>query len=140
MLGILFAITASVCFGATAIFARLGLRHIKPSAGTFISVISSLIVVGLLALITNFDAIVSLSLTAVLWFGMIGIIQFVIARQSNFLATRHIGVAKASPMLGSGPLFAMVIAVAFTGETVNISIVTGTVCIVAGLSLLVTGE
>ena len=74
MLAIIIAITAGLCFGTAAVFVRLGLQDIKPSTGALISMVSSLVLVGLLALIVNFDAIVSLSLTALLWFSLIGII------------------------------------------------------------------
>jgi drug/metabolite transporter (DMT)-like permease len=97
-------------------------------------------VVGLLAVIVDFEAITSLSLAAILWFGLIGVINFVIARQSGTYATKYIGVAKANPLLALSPLFAMILAVAFLGESVNIPIVVGTICIVLGLPLLVTIE
>lgn len=140
MLGILLAITAALSWATAYIFARLGLQRIKPSTGTLISLVSSVALVGSLSLLVNFDAIVSLSLTALLWFGLIGIINYAIGRQFRYLGIRHIGVAKASPIFASSPLFAMILAVTFTGETINLAIVSGTLCIVAGLSLLVTSQ
>ncbi len=96
--------------------------------------------VGLLALIVNFEAITSLSLMAIAWFGLIGINHFVISRQSNYYATKYIGVVRANPLLASSPLFAMIMAVSFLGEAVNIPILTGTICIMIGLILLVSSK
>lgn len=140
MLGSVLAITAALCWGTGAIFARLGLQRIKPSTGAFISMVSSLALVGSLALLINFDAITSLSLTALLWFGLIGVINYVIGRQFNYLGIGRIGVAKASPIFASAPLFAIILAVTFIGERITVPIGIGAFCIVIGLSLLVTSK
>jgi len=140
MLGILLAITAALGWGTSSIFARLGVQHIKPATGTFISLVSSATLVVLLSVIMNFDAIVSLSLTALAWFGVIGVISYGIGRQLRFFSIRYIGVAKAAPIFSSSPLFAVILAVAFTGERINLAIAIGTLCIVTGVSLLMTSE
>ncbi len=140
MLGILLAAVAALCWGAGAIFVRLGLQRIKPSMGAFISLVSSVIMIGTLTLVINFDAIVSVSVTALLWFGMIGVITSVIGRQFNYFGIRYIGVAKANPIFSSAPLFAIILAVTFIGEQVNALIVIGTLCIIGGLSLLATSK
>ena len=140
MLGIALAITAAFFWGATAIFVRLGLREIKTSTGTFLSMISSVVLVGFLALIINFDAIASLSLEAILWFGLIGLINFFLGRQLNYIAIRYVGVVKATPIFSSAPLFAMILAVTLTGEKINVLIIIGTVSIIAGLYMIITGK
>ncbi len=140
MTGILFAMAAALFWGTAHVLARIGLQQIKPLTGTFISLLSSLVLVGSLALIINFDAIASLSLTALLWFGLIGVINYAMGRQFRFLSFKYIGVSRASPIFSSAPLFAMLVAVTFTGEQVNLLIVSGTFCIVAGLILLVTSK
>jgi uncharacterized membrane protein len=66
MRGILPAIIAALCWGTAGSFARLGLQRIKPSIGTFISLVSSVTLIGTLSLIISFDAMVSVSLTALL--------------------------------------------------------------------------
>jgi len=138
MLGIILAITAAFCWGASAIFTRIGLQGIKASTGTFISMLSSLVLVVALALVLNFDAVTNLSLTAILWFGLIGLINYLIGRQLNFLSIKYIGVTKATPLFAAAPLFALVLAVALIGESVNVPIVIGTLAVVGGLYLVVT--
>ena len=140
MLGIVLAITAAFCWGIGAIFARLGLRNIRASTGTFISTLASVLLVGLLALTLNFDDIVHLSPTALLWFALIGVANFVLGRQFNYLAIKYIGVTKATPLFAAAPFFAMFLAVIFIGERVNVAIVIGTLVIMTGLYLVVTSE
>ncbi len=140
MLGIVLAVTAACCWSISAILARLGLRGIKPSTATFISMLSSLLLVGSLALIINFDDVVHLSPTALLWFGLIGIINYLLGRQFNYRAIRHIGVVRATPLFSAAPVFAMILAVSFIGESVNPAIIAGTFVIVGGLYLVVTSQ
>ena len=141
MTGIALAITAACCWAWSAIFARLGLSSgIKASAGTFVSMLSSFLMVAILALALNFRDVLGLSLIAVFWFGLIGVINYVIGRQLNYAAIDRIGVVRASPLFATAPLFAMILAVSFIGETVNVPIVIGTLTIVAGIFLVVTSQ
>ena len=140
-MGVVLAITAACCYAAGAVLARVGLSTgIKPSTGTFVSMVSSVLLVGLLALIINFRDIISLTITALLWFGLIGIITYFIGRQANFAAIRRIGAARASPLFSTASLFALILAVTFLGESVNIPIIIGTVTIITGLYLVVTSQ
>lgn len=141
MLGIVLAVTAACCWSASAILARLGLQGgIKASTGTFVSMWSSLLLVGLFALTVNFDEVVHISPAALLWFGLIGIMNYVLGRQFNYAAIRHIGVVRATPLFAAAPLFAMILAVSFIGESVNPAIIIGTLIIVGGLYLVVTSQ
>ncbi len=140
MLGVILAITAAFCWGTGAIFTRLGLQNIKASTGTFISVLSSVFLVAILALSLNFDAVVNLSLTTILWFSLIGFINYFIGRQFNYRSIKYIGVIKATPLFASAPLFALVLAVSIIGESVNPAIVIGTLAVVGGLGLVITSK
>ena len=140
MLGILLAIVAACCWGVGAVFVRLGLQHLKPSVGTLVSMVSSLILVGLLAVITDFDTVTSLTHRTLLWFGLIGVVNYGMGRQFNYLSIKYVGVAKATPIFASAPLFSMVLAVTFIGESINLPTLIGTFCIVGGLYLVVTSK
>jgi drug/metabolite transporter (DMT)-like permease len=140
MLGIILAITAAFCWGAGAIFARLGMQGMRASTGTFISMLSSIALIAVLALSLNFDAIVNLSLMAVLWFSLIGFVNYFVGRQFNYLSIKYIGVARATPLFAAAPLFALVLAVTLIGETVNAAIIIGTLAVVSGLYLVITSE
>ena len=141
MTGIILAIIAACCWAATAILVRLGLNSsMKASTGTFVSMLSSLLLVGLLAIIIDYEAITSLTPMALLLFGLIGIVTYVLGRQFNYSAIRHIGAVRASPLFGSAPFFALILAISFLGESINVAIVIGTLTIIVGLYLVVTGQ
>ena len=141
MLGITLAITAACCWSISGTLVRLGLqRGIRASTGTFISTISSLLLLVALALVINFDDVLNLSWITFLWFGLIGITNYVMGRQFNYISIQRIGVTKASPLYSSAPLFALILAVSFLGESVNLAIITGTLIIIGGLYLVVTSQ
>ena len=141
MTGILLALAAACCWAWSAILARLGLSTgIKASTATFISIVASFLLVAVVALCSDFDDIIRLTPIALLWFGLIGIINYVLGRQFNYASINRIGVVRASPLFSSAPLFAMILAIIFLGESINPAIVIGTVTIVAGIYLVVTSQ
>ena len=140
MTGIAFAIASSICWGVGAIFVRLGSQGIKTTTGTFISMLASMMLVCSLALAIDRDAVLSLTPMALLWFSMVGLVSYVLGRGLNYTAIQYIGVGRATPMIASAPLFAVIIAVIFTGESINLPIVAGTLSVVIGLYLVITSQ
>jgi drug/metabolite transporter (DMT)-like permease len=116
----------------------MGLLNIRTSTGTLLSLLSSTILLMAIALIADFDKLISLPMTALLWLALIGLVNFVIGRQCNFAATKRIGATRAISILATSPLFAMLFAVVFTGEEINLPIVAGALAIALGLYLVVT--
>lgn len=136
MLGVLLAIAAAACWGASSIFARLGFsssRSLNSVGGTFASMLASLGFVLPVALIFEREALLSVSAEAVLWFALIGMITFPFARYSHFKGVELIGASRASALSAASPLFAMVAAVAFLHEALTPFILTGILLIMAGL-------
>lgn len=140
ILPIIFAIAAAIFWGVAAVFVRLGLKRIKPQVGALISIVISVLLVGLLALILNFEELVSLTFPALLWFGLVGIVYHVIGRYASFFSIQYIGAVKSSPILGSAPLFATALAIIFIGEEVNYLVIIGTVSIIAGIYFVSTSK
>ncbi len=141
MQGIILAIAAACGWSISAILARVALQSgLRSSTGTLISMTSSLLVLGALALTVNFDEVLNLAWMAFLWFGLLGILNYVMGRHFNYISIRRIGVARASPLFSSAPLFAMILAVSFLGESVNPAVVVGTLTIAGGLYLVVTSQ
>jgi drug/metabolite transporter (DMT)-like permease len=75
--------------------------------------------------------------TAILLFGVVGILNFPLGRFFNYLSISHLGVGRSTPILASAPLFAMVLAVIFTGETISAGTIAGTALILTGLYVTV---
>jgi len=140
MLEIILAIVASFCWGTATIFSRLGLQNIKAAMGTLISMLTGILLVSLLALVINFEDVVHISPAAILWFSLIGIINFVLGRQFSYLSISYIGATKAAPIFSASPFFAIILAVIFIGESINPTIIIGTCAVVAGLYLVSTSQ
>jgi len=140
MLGILLSLAAAVTWGIGGVFVRLGAPDLKISTGTFVSLIPSLLLTLVTALAVNFQDFASITLVGILWFGLIGVLNFRLGRHFNYLGIYLLGVSRSSPIIASSPLFAMVMAVTFLGESVNLFIIGGTMLVVAGLVLVVSKE
>ncbi len=133
MVAILFALAAALSWGISSVFVRLGLRYVSTTLGTLVSLFSGLLFIGVLALLLQLDDLKALSLAAIALFALIGVLNFAIGRYFNFMSISHLGIGRSTPILASSPLFAMVIAVAFTGESVSAGTLVGTALILAGV-------
>lgn len=140
MLGICLALLASVCWGVSAILVRLGVESLRPSTGTWISLIPGVVVSMLLALILNLNDIRILVAGVILWFALSGLLNFALGRLLNTVSINLVGVSKAAPLFGTAPLFATILSVAFLGEKITPWLILGTLCVVAGISLITSEQ
>lgn len=137
ILGAALALTAALGFASSAVFARLGLQHMRPTTGVFISLLVGIAITMALALALHWDDILALSAIAFAWFLLYGVLNFTAARLLNFMSVNKIGVSRAAPIIGGAPLFTAAIAVSIGTESVNLYILAGTIIIVAGIALIV---
>jgi DME family drug/metabolite transporter len=133
MLPVALALGAALSWGFGAVFVRLALRDMSAALGTLISLVAGLLFTALLVVAFQLDAALSLSAEALLLFGIVGIFNFPLGRFLNYLSMSHIGVGRSTPILASSPLFAMVLAIIFLGESLNLAAIAGTALIMAGL-------
>ena len=139
LLGIVFGILAATCWGFSAVLVRFGLQHLRPTTGTWISLIPGVVLVMGLALVFNRDAFPALTVVAFLWFALSGLFNFALGRLFNTFSIQLAGVARATPLFSTAPLFATILAVLFLGESVTPWLLLGTVTIVGGI-VLITSE
>lgn len=139
MTGIVLALLAATGWGISAVLARAGLVHIRTLEGTLISLISGFSVVLAVTLLMDMQSLTALSLAAIAWFTMIGVLNFPMGRLLNFMAVSRIGVSKSSPILATSPLLSMLLAVLLAGETITLPILAGSLIIMAGIYLVVSG-
>ena len=138
MLGVILGLTAALGFGAAAVFARLGLQYMRPTSGTLVSMIVGTVITTLLAFIFHWNEIFTLTSVAFLWFLIAGTINFPMGRLLNFSSVKWAGVSRASPVVGSSPLFATILAVTIGGESVTFFVLLGTISITGGLVLILS--
>lgn len=141
MLGIVLSLLAALAWGAGAIFVRLGMVNMRPTVGTLITLMASLLCLLPIVLIVQGGAVLTVAalptatLTAM---ALSGVLNFGIGRLLNYNAVKLAGVAKATPILAIAPLFSVLLAVLFLGEHVTGMLLLGIVSIVAGTVLVVS--
>lgn len=138
MVAILLALTAASSWGFSAVLVRMGLRDVSTASGTLLSLASGLVMTVVLAVAFEWSSLTEITLTAVLMFGVIGVLNFPVGRYFNYMAMGHLGVGRSTPILASAPLFAVAVAVLFTGEQLRMATVAGIACILGGLYVTIT--
>ena len=138
MLGVILGLTAALGFGASAVFARLGLQHLRSSTVTLLSLIVGTTITMSIAFALHSGEIFALSGVAFLWFLLLGAITFPLGRYLNYTGVSFAGVSRASAIIGASPMFAVILAVTLTGESVNAPILLGTFFIIGGLALILS--
>ncbi len=138
LFGAFFAALASTSWAAGACFARLGMQQMGSRTGTFISVAAGFVTISVVAWGMDSQALFAVSGSTVLWFALLGLIQFPGGRFLNYTGIRLAGVARATSISGTSPLFAALLAILFLGEQVTSSILLGTAAVAVGLALVMS--
>ena len=136
MLAILLSLLPALGFGSQSIFVRLGLRDVKPTTGTALSMVSSILVVVIAALIFERNALTDLAPIAFVWLFAAGTLNFPVARLLNYTSVTMIGATRSSTIVSSQPIFAAALAILFLGERPNWAIGLGTFVIVVAVGLV----
>jgi drug/metabolite transporter (DMT)-like permease len=134
------ALLAAWSWGFSAVLVRMGLRDLATSTGTLVSLASGLVLMAALALLFQFEELIELSWRAFLLFGLVGILNFPMGRFFNYMAIGRLGVTRSTPLLASAPLFAVVIAVLFTGEELRLATAAGIALVLVGVYLTISSR
>ena len=135
MTGIVLSLLAAMGFGATAVFARVGLQGMSTRYGTLISLAVSATAAMAIAAVLHPGEIVGLGAVSLGWLFLVGLFNFPVGRMFNYMSVRLAGVSKASTVVATSPLFATGLAVVILGESVNAVTLAGTASIIGGLAL-----
>lgn len=131
------ALLAALGFALSGVFVRLAGPRIAVLTGTAVSVVASLTIAVIPAIVLELPALQRISIAGFLWI-LLAFVNYPLGRTLNYASVRRIGAARAAPLFSSSPLWSVVLAVAFLGERPNVMIIAGTVAIVAGVVLIVT--
>ncbi len=138
MQGVLLGFVAALGFGTTTVLVRIGLQHMRSSSAVVVSLLVGAINVMLLAVVLNLDDILNLPFTAFLWFALVGLLHFGMARFLNFTSVSLVGASRTAAILASSPFFAFIFAVTLGGETLRPPVILGAASISIGLILIVS--
>ena len=138
--GALIALLVPMCFGTGMLLARVGLVHVPPGAGNFVSLIVGWVLIASITAVLHPDALFGITLGTFAWLAMIGIINFPGGRFLNFVSIKNLGILRANPVLAMAPIISAFEGVVFLNERLNWAIAGGTLLTVAGVIVAVYGE
>jgi len=129
----LIALAAALSYAASGISARRGLRYSTPITVTFVSLLIHAFALGTLLFLTS--GVPNVPPFVLLLFFITGSLQPVI-RLLTYAAIYYMGASRGTTVRGSHPLFSTSLAILFLGESANAWVLTGTVLIVGGVTLI----
>ena len=132
-----FAFLAACGFATGNVLVRVGTQRVPAPTATLLTVFSGIILIAGLALVLKLDEIKSLSIEAMGWILVLGIMGYPMARLFMITAISMVGAAKAVPMAGLQPVVAFALGVILLGERPDLLVIVGTPIIVVGLFFVV---
>ena len=137
MEGIVWASVGGVAFGLFQATNRRANRAVDPYLATFAVIVVSLVVLIVLAFVTEEPTrLLDADATALLAFCAAGITNFFLGWTFLSLAQQRAGAARTSVVAGTAPLFGTAIAFLTVGEAVRPLALAGVVLVVVGVGLL----
>jgi drug/metabolite transporter (DMT)-like permease len=135
MLGVGFALLSAFLFALLFFATRTALKHAPdPVAGAFVTDAVALLVSLIVAAIVGNDTGVSL---ARLWpFLLAGVVAPGLSQILFIRAVQAAGPARASVVMGATPLISALVAVVLLGERLRLSLLVGTLLVMAGVAAL----
>ena len=134
LLATVFSVGTSLCTASFSLIVRRGQQHGSAITGVVIGLIVSVPVLLAASWLTWDPAV--WSTTGILWFALGGLTGPSLGRVFMYRGIHHLGVARAMPMMATGPLFTGVLAIAFMGERPGPLVWAGTVLITAGCAAI----
>ena len=140
MTGVLWAIVAGIGFGAFQSFNRRAGRSIDSYLSTFMLLVVSAAVLVVVSLLTeDLSVLAEAPLMAYVNFGLAGFVHFFLGWTFLTLSQKLVGAARTGALIGTAPLFAFVVGLAFFGEVLSFPVVIGVILVIAGVYLVSNG-
>lgn len=138
MFGALLALGSAAFFGLNSAMVRRGVIRGSVLQGLAITVPFGVpMFIGFAAFMGGFEAMARWDVAPWFWMALAGVVHFVGGRYGNYKATQLLGATLSTPIQQLSVLFALVLAFAFLGETVNAVNLAGIVLVVIGPMMLV---
>jgi len=138
LVGILFALAASISWAAGSIALRFGIAGMRILPATAVSLFSGLLYVFIVNLIFDPGAITRVEMGIFLGFAFIGVLQFLGGRALYYRGVALLGVGRATALGGATPIIASILAVVFLGEVVTLPLAIGILAVVTGVAVIVS--
>jgi drug/metabolite transporter (DMT)-like permease len=138
--GIGLALLAALGWGMDAVVARQGMRHVPPALATLLSLCTMLPAIVILGLVLDPASFTRVTPEALLWFGILGVLNFFGGRQMNMRSTRILGPSRAAALISASPLVSVLLAALLLNEQLTLPLIGGIGLTVAGVILVVTSR
>lgn len=132
----LLAFAASLVFALSNHVQHAGLDYIDVRTGTTINVATTFLILLLLSPLYLTPA--TLFAPGAVWFALAGLIVPSISMTLHTMSVRAIGPSLTAGLASTSPVFAVLLAVALIGETVNSQTLAGTAIVVGGIAYIAT--
>lgn len=140
MTGIWWAVLSGLGFGLFQTFNRRAGRGMDAYRATFILLLVSAVLLTVASLATeNLTLLSAAPLSAVVNFGLAGLIHFFAGWTLLSVSQKKVGAARTGALVGATPLFASAIAALTLGEVLRLPTLLGIVLVVAGVYLVSNG-
>jgi drug/metabolite transporter (DMT)-like permease len=137
MLGVIWAVAAGVGFGIFQAVNRQAVRGMDVYVATFIQLLISALVLALISVLTeNLTLLQTAPSQAWLYFGLAGFVHFFIGWTFLNASQKQVGAARTSSLIGTIPLFGIILAALTLGEIPSLIAVIGMLVIMGGVYLV----
>jgi drug/metabolite transporter (DMT)-like permease len=138
--GVAWAIVAGLGFGIFQSFNRRAGRSIDSYLSTFMLLVVSSIVLAIVSLLTeDLSVLREAPLMAYVDFSLAGFVHFFLGWTFLTLSQRLVGAARTGALIGTTPLFAFAVGLAFFGEVLSLPVIIGVVLVISGVYLVSNG-
>ncbi|MCK5670900.1 DMT family transporter [Candidatus Bathyarchaeota archaeon] len=130
-----YGLIAALSFGLNAVLVKKALKYTTPATATLsVAAVQTLI----LSILLVFDR-PAFNLEAVLYFVVAGFLAAIMGRTFNYMSIEKLGVPVSTSLVGTNPLWAMLLGVVFLGEAVTFWTISGSILVVAGVAMISGG-
>ena len=140
MLGVILAVSGACGFGLSVVLARIGMQNARPTSVAVVSTVSGMVVVLTIAVLLNWDKIISLNLTVIPILALCGVLNFVMGRLLSYTGMSLAGVSRTAPIVGTAPIFSMIFAISIGGENLTPLTLIATMGVAAGIALIMSEQ
>ena len=140
MLAVALALSTAILFALNAIALRRATAHGPPLAGLLVSAMVSLPVIVIIVMATGEYRHYREIGSAAGLFALAGLVEFVIGGALFYTAISLIGSSRTSVLVGTYPVFSLVLAASILNEQIGLLVAVGGLLVILGPIVLARGE
>ncbi|MEM0053391.1 MAG: DMT family transporter [Nitrososphaeria archaeon] len=125
------ALITSISSALGSFFIAKGMKCSSPVIAAFYSILAQTIILTALIITKT----VSLNITAIALFAIGGLLSLGVGRLLYFISMNKIGVARSSAIIGSSPVFTVILSIPILAEQPSIITILGAAAVTAGIIL-----